>query len=1121
MGVKPFRLFAALILAVLAGNPLSAQAPPRSAVPYASDGRQADRWILVLEDPPVAELIEGRSFLETAEARLARQRIRSSQSRLRSLLRARGIPVAGATDIILNAVFVVASARDAVDLATFPGVQQVVPDRPIKRNGTRAWELVNAGMAWHIGGGLDEAGLGVRIGIVDTGIDQAHPAFQDNSLPETPKYCTGDECAYTNRKVIAARSYVRLLALPGDPEYSRPDDLSPRDRVGHGTAVASLAGGVPHSTNLGTMVGVAPKAYLGNYKVFGSPGVNDVTFTSVVATALEEALLDGMDVVTLSLSFPATFGPNDTAPAECSDLPVGAACDPWANVAKNLARLGMTAVVAAGNEGDNALWLPAQNTVRSPGTVPDVITVGATTNSHHLYQSVRVGGGSVPEPLQRIIGLFGNGPVPKNALSGKLIPASRLDVDGKACAPLPRGSLDNAFALIEAGNCSLRTKVTYAHEAGARAVVFVRGPGDNFVFAPASLAYTAIPLILIGHDDGVDLREFINANTDRDVTLDPAFDEYGNDYPDVIAYFSSLGPAIGTSAIKPEVVAPGTNMYVATQKHDANSDMYNASGYTTVQGTSFAVPIVAGAVALSRQLLPNLRQMPEYDRFAALKSSVVNTATPMVWDVDDKGNEIFAGVAAMGAGKVDAAEAVSTLITVSPSTVSFGALNLITDRFPVQEGLVFTNHSSVPVRLFVRVEPWTRDDRAQITVSPNTFSLAAFSKSGVVQVRLAGNAPTPGRYEGTLIVEGGGARFQIPYMYVVTDGIPSNLVPMVNFDFVGQESQFLRGGLMFKVVDRYGLPVPNVPVTWRVASGGGRIDGIYTVGGKVVTDRLGISEAYEVYLGPQLGTQVFEAQVPNLDPIQFIGYARPVPRIENGGIVNAATGSAGAGLAPGSLVSIKGNGLSEFSLKAVGPSLPMSLGGISVSFDNATRNVGYPGRILSVSPNRVDVQVPWELQGVPSASVKVSLDGFTNTAPVTATLAAVSPGLWQITDPNTGVFFVDALDDGGNRIWSGNRAKRNSVIVLRANGLGQVANQPASGEPPSGNPPSTVNQQVRVTVDGIEAEVQSAALQAGTVGIYDVRVRVPAGVPGGERSVAVVVTTGGVASPPANLPLAQ
>src|SRR5260370_15102672 len=148
---------------------------------------------------------------------------------------------------------------------------------------SKATQLMNAPAAWNLVGGQSKAGAGIKIGILDTGIDQNHPAFQDSclSFPAGFPKCNGsaDACSYPNTKVIVARSYVSQIVVgnEADPKNpaadSIPDDYSPRDHVGHGTAVASAAAG---NTNTGsvTFAAMAPQAWLGNYKIWGSPSVN-------------------------------------------------------------------------------------------------------------------------------------------------------------------------------------------------------------------------------------------------------------------------------------------------------------------------------------------------------------------------------------------------------------------------------------------------------------------------------------------------------------------------------------------------------------------------------------------------------------------------------------------------------------------------------------------------------------------------------------------------------------------------------------------------------------------------------------------------------------------------------
>ena len=251
----------------------------------------------------------------------------------------------------------------------------------------------------------------MKIAILDTGIDQTHPAFQDSSLamPKGFPICTKghpEDCAYTNNKVIVARSYVRMIAAGTGPADSSPDDFSPRDRQGHGTAVASAAAAAQNTETV-TFTGMAPKAYLGNYKVYGSSGLNDFPPEDVWIAALEDALNDGMDVANFSSGVPAFTGALDTG-AACG-LPAGMPCDPLATAFETAARAGLMIAVAAGNAGsDGYLVYPLFTSVSSPATAPSVIAAGATINSHVLQPSVTVTGANVPKSLTGIPGQLGD-----------------------------------------------------------------------------------------------------------------------------------------------------------------------------------------------------------------------------------------------------------------------------------------------------------------------------------------------------------------------------------------------------------------------------------------------------------------------------------------------------------------------------------------------------------------------------------------------------------------------------------------------------------------------------------------------------------------------------------------
>src|ERR1035441_7899481 len=258
-------------------------------------------YALVLDDPPVARKVASRAALHSAAAQAHLQRIRIAQSSVLAELARRHVKVISTAQTLLNAVFVTATREEAAHLVGMPGVVRVVHLHRYRPALDKAVGLVNIPV-----GGVAGAGAGVRIGIIDSGIDQNHPGFQDSSLTPPSGFPQGD-ANFTNHKVIVARSYVALDAAV----YDTPDDNSPRDHMGHGTAIAMIAAGVENTGPLATIQGVAPKAFLGNYKIFGSPGVNEHPSYSCNNKAGESAVRDAMDVVALSLNGgdPATAAP--------------------------------------------------------------------------------------------------------------------------------------------------------------------------------------------------------------------------------------------------------------------------------------------------------------------------------------------------------------------------------------------------------------------------------------------------------------------------------------------------------------------------------------------------------------------------------------------------------------------------------------------------------------------------------------------------------------------------------------------------------------------------------------------------------------------------------------------
>ena len=1057
-----------------------------------------DRWALVLDDPPAIEqAAKAAGPARRAAAADEAVRIRAAQQQLRDVLRDRGVAVLGATQWILNAVYVRAPRQEALALAKLPGVARVVRMLPVKLAMDRALELVFAQQAWNVVGGMGQAGAGVKIGILDTGIDHTHPAFQDSSLTPPPGFPKG-ETAYTNNKIIVARSYVDMLVWADRPDLSRPDDTTPRDRVGHGTAVAMVAAGGRTTGPAATVSGVAPRAFLGNYKIFGSPGVNDVTFDDVIARALEDAVIDGMDIAVLPVGRGAEWAPGDRG-AACQK-PGQEACDLRTAAVENAIASGLAVVVPAGNDGDlsgTGSKFPALNSINTPGTAPSAITVGATTNSHLFYNSVKVTGSDVPANLQSIPALFGDGPRPSGPVIAPLKDVAQAEppANAKACSPVGAGTLTGAIAIVDRGDCAFATKVNNIQKGGAVGVIVVE-TGSDFIFPMIGLVGTAIPAVMIGKTDGENLRNFLAGHPGRQASLDPRLEPRDVIAGD-IAYFSSRGPSIGGNLIKPEVAAAGIDLYMATQDYDPNSDMWDSSRFTAARGTSFAAPMVAGTAALALQQRPDLTP-------AQLKSAVVNTATPrsQLADFDQNGTQVPVSVTAAGAGLVNAENAAKTTVTVTPATVSLGA---VTGDLPVR-ALTVTNHGPDAVALTLSVQP--PDPR--LTLSATALNLAP-GASAQVTVTLAG-VPPPGRYEGDIVITGGPVDLRVPFLYLRSDGVPHNLVPLSGIDFVGNVNEWVDGrnfNLNVKIVDRYGVPVPDVPVLFRATIGGGVIEEATPA-----TDALGIAAATAT-IGPTPGEQEFSVEIDGQPEtrIFFRGRAKLRPAINTNGIVNAADGSIGNGLAPGSYISIFGANLSDASRVFNTPYLPLSLAGVSVSFDRVDARGSYPGRLHFVSGNQINVQIPWEVQGRNSVLVKVSTGPLTESALYTLPLNKYSPAFFEIPDlGGTGRQLVAALDEAYQVVSSTNPVQRGRVVQLFANGLGPVTNTPPSGEVSPANPLSETTETPVVTIGGQNAPVQFSGLAPGNVGLYQVNVVVPEGLSAGLHEV--VLTIGGIDAKP-------
>ncbi len=1041
------------------------------------------RYAIVLTDPPVAEVLTTRSDPATQH----RRKLAAAHATLRATLDQRKIHITGSVQTLANALFVEATPADLAALRALPGVKYVQPLQRLHRAMDKALPLVNAPAAWTALGGATNAGTGIRIAILDSGIDQNNPAFQDPSLTYPTGYpvCTGNDCKYATNKVIAARSYVNKLVF-ASPGNTRPDDTTPRDHVGHGTAAAMIAAGVPLTANGITISGVAPKAFLGNYKIYGSPGIHDYTYDDIVVQALSDAFDDGFDVASLSTARPAAWAAADSGDT-CGNN-AGVPCDLLTAAVATATSRGMVVVVSAGNDGNIGGQSPTMNTINSPANAPSAIAVGATTNAHNFFASVSL---SNPYATQTAAALMTrDGPRFNAPLSAPIRDVATGNDDGRACAALPANSLTGTIALILRGNCSYETKINIAQAAGAVAVVVYNVDGDDSVVPPFSTQQTSIPMAFIGKADGRAIKASLAAAPNITATIDPSL-KAADSTPDAIAWFSSEGPNIGDNGIKPDLVAVGTDIWVATQSLDQNGDLYSASGFTSTQGTSFAAPMVAGAAAL---VLQNNHALTA----AQVKSALVNTGSSGITDFDQDNQPIPARAVGAGGGKLNVGEALKANVMFDPPSVAFAN----PAKLPVSKTITVFNTGTTSATLSFAVAQRDTDTLAKVTVTPATLTVAA-GRSGTITVQLSGTVPSPGMYEGVINVKGAATALHIPYMYIVSDGQAYDAFPLIGDGFVALPTK--RPNIpyfLMKIVDAYGLPVPNVPVHFDSYSGGA-VDST-----TVVTDNLGIAQA-TVFAGSALGEQTFTGEGDGI-LVEFKGKVIPELSMRDGGVVNAASGALGSGIAPGSFISIFGSGLSEILRVESTSSLPLSLAGVSVSFDVPGKQESYPGHIHFVSPGQVNVQVPWELQGKSSALVKVSLGDFSTLAS-TIQLNDYSPAFFEYLEQASGKSMIAALDENFALLGSANGAKRGRPIQIYANGLGPVDVPQSSGEPaPSAEPLARTATVPVVNIGGSQAQVLFSGLAPGFVGLYQLNVIVPTSAPTGIQPISVSVN--GVAS---------
>lgn len=510
-------------------------------------------------------------------------------------------------------------------------------------------------------------GTGLKVGIIDTGIDYTHAMLGGPGTVAAYKAVdpAKPNAGFPNKKVVGGIDLVgteyNSASASLKAKVPQPDS-NPLDEAGHGTHVAGTVAGI--GDNVNTYDGVAPGADLYAIKVFGA---NGSTGDAVIIAALEYAanpsangdISDQLDVVNLSLG-----------------SPWGSEKQLYGEAIRNLVDGGTVVVASAGNEGPNDFITGA------PASIDEAISVAASVDgSDHNWQFNAVKfltptqGALITEAIEAPIGTplaeAGN-------LSGKLVAAGLADAD---YSDEMKALLKGQVAFIDRGRVTFAEKIKRAEEAGAIGVVVANNqPGE--AFSMGGEGKFKIPAIMITQALGATIKDemkkgdvVIQFQTPEKITKPELID--------TLAGFSSKGPRTSDGALKPEISAPGQNVISAA--------MGEGNVGVQMSGTSMAGPHIAGVMALLKQAHPELSP-------AELKSILMGRAT----SIGDKDKNVYP-LSRQGSGRVQVYESAVSSVVANRSALSLGSLNLKGKKL-IRESIELKSLSAVSQDLKVEFE---------------------------------------------------------------------------------------------------------------------------------------------------------------------------------------------------------------------------------------------------------------------------------------------------------------------------------------------------------------------------------------------------------------------------------
>jgi len=615
----------------------------------------------------------GRKLTRLEKNTIKAQRL-ADQASLHPRIQGLGGRVVGSFQSAINGIKVQIPRHQLNALRALPGVVDVKSVTTYERDNTISVPRIHAPDVW--AGVFGLRGEGVKIAVIDTGIDYTHAMFGGPGTVAAFQAARSTNTAAADPllfgpaapKVKGGTDLVGDFydANSSDPARAPIPDPNPLDCNGHGSHVAGTAAGagvlasgatyngsydpsIYTSNNFLIGPGVAPKADVYSVRVFGCTGS-----TNVVAEALEWAVDNDMDVVNMSLGSP--FGTANDADSEASD---------------NAVKAGVIVVAAAGNDSD------VRYITGGPGHSTRTLSVAASDAPESNPGATL----TLPGPAGRTVTAINSNGI--GLPDGASLPVRVLrNANGTislGCNPAEYAGSDGKLVVVARGTCGRVSRAIYGQQGGAAAVLMVNNAAGLPPFEgqitqnpdTGALFTVTIPFFGVsGPATGTTDGAAVIAADGQSIAFSP------KSLPTGLASFTSGGPRNGDSILKPDVTGPGVAI-VSTASGTGNQG-------EALSGTSMATPHLAGVAALTLQAHPKWKP-------AAIKAAIMNSGDP--------GTITDYATRRAGSGLVNAASAARTNVYAEADSslvsVNYG-LAEFTNDFSKTKAIRLHNTGSTP-----------------------------------------------------------------------------------------------------------------------------------------------------------------------------------------------------------------------------------------------------------------------------------------------------------------------------------------------------------------------------------------------------------------------------------------